>query len=56
MLDLVVRNGKIVDGSGMPGFFADLGIKDGFIVKVGKVTENASEVIDATGKIVSLTP
>ncbi len=53
MLDLVVRNGKIVDGSGMPGFFADLGIKDGFIVKVGKVTENASEVIDATGKIVS---
>jgi N-acyl-D-aspartate/D-glutamate deacylase len=53
MLDLVVKNGKIVDGSGMPGFFADLGIKDGLVVKVGKVTEEASEVIDAGGKIVS---
>ncbi len=53
MLDLVVKNGKIVDGSGLPGFFSDLGIKDGLVVKIGKVTEEASEVIDATGKIVS---
>ena len=53
MLDLVIRNGKIIDGSGMPGFYGDLGVKDRVIVKIGKVPDQALEVIDATGKIVS---
>lgn len=53
MLDLLIKNGKIIDGSGMPGFYGDLGIKDGVIVKIGKVDEEASEIIDATSRVVS---
>ncbi len=53
MLDLVIKNGRIIDGSGMPGFDGDIGIKDGVITRIGKVTEQANETIDATGKIVS---
>lgn len=53
MLDLIIKNGKVVDGTGMPGFHADLGIKDGVITRIGKVNEEAREVIDAAGKVVS---
>ncbi len=53
MLDLIIRNGRIVDGSGMPGFIGDLGIKDGKIISVGAVSAKAQQTIDATGKVVS---
>ena len=49
MLDLVIRNGKVVDGSGLPAFNADVGVKDGVIVKVGPIAEEAIEAIDAEG-------
>ena len=49
-LDLVVRGGTIVDGSGAARFSGDVGIKDGRVVAIGVVDESASEVIDATGK------
>ena len=42
-----------VDGSGKPRFGADLGIKDGRIVEIGKVRQNAERTIDADGLIVS---
>ena len=35
--DVVIANGKIVDGSGNPWFYADVAIKNGKIAKVGKV-------------------
>lgn len=52
--DIIIRNGKIVDGSGNPWFIADVGIKDGKIVRVGNLSEaTAEKVIDAKGLIVS---
>lgn len=53
MLDVIIKNGRIVDGSGLPGYFGDLGIKDGRIVKTGDIGDAATTVIDATGKVVA---
>lgn len=53
MLDMIIRNGRIVDGTGLPAFNADIGITDGKIVKIGHIGEAAKQEIDASGKIVS---
>jgi len=53
MLDTKIVGGTIVDGSGRPGFAGDIGIRDGRIVAIGEVGEDAEEVIDATGRIVA---
>ena len=52
-LDLVIRGGSVVDGSGNPRFGADLGIKDGRIVEIGRVSGIAARTIDADGLIVA---
>jgi N-acyl-D-amino-acid deacylase len=51
--DLIIRNGTIVDGSGLPGFRADLGITGGRITCIGKLQDSANEVIDAEGHVVA---
>ena len=53
MLDYVIRNGLVVDGTGAPGFRADVGIRDGMIVAVGTVTEDAATELDADGLVVA---
>ena len=53
MLDVKIEGGTIVDGTGEPGFAGDLGIRDGRIVAIGKVEEDARETIDATGRVVA---
>jgi N-acyl-D-aspartate/D-glutamate deacylase len=53
MMDLVIRNGNIVDGSGLPSYFGDIAINDGRIVRVGNVADTGTTEIDARGKIVS---
>ena len=53
MLDLIIRNGRVVDGSGLPAFNADIGIAGGRIVKLGHVNGEARRVIDAGGKVVA---
>ena len=54
MYDYIIRNGTVVDGTGRQGFIADVAIKDGKIVVVGDLKKaEASEIIDATGKIVT---
>jgi len=52
-LDLLVRGGTIVDGSGAARFSGDVGIRDGRIVEVGRVTGTARRTIDADGLVVS---
>jgi N-acyl-D-amino-acid deacylase len=52
MLDLVIRNGTVVDGTGSPRFNADVAVRDGRIVEVGAVAGPAKATIDATGKVV----
>jgi N-acyl-D-aspartate/D-glutamate deacylase len=51
--DLVVRGGRVVDGSGLPPFTADVAVKDGRIARVGRVDEPARQTLDATGAIVA---
>jgi N-acyl-D-aspartate/D-glutamate deacylase len=51
--DLIIRNGTIVDGSGLPRYRADVGIVDGRIASIGKVSGSADETIDAEGRVVS---
>ncbi|MDR3674495.1 MAG: amidohydrolase family protein [Acidobacteriota bacterium] len=52
--DLVITNGLIVDGSGHPGFQADLGIRDGRIEDIGNLSSApANARIDAHGEVVS---
>jgi N-acyl-D-aspartate/D-glutamate deacylase len=53
MLDTKIVGGTIVDGTGAPAFVGDVGIRDGRVVAVGDVSEDASEVIDAEGCIVA---
>lgn len=52
-LDLVIRGGKVIDGSGNDPVIADVGIKDGTIVAVGDVRDSGETEIDAAGKIVT---
>jgi N-acyl-D-aspartate/D-glutamate deacylase len=52
-LDLLVRGGSIVDGTGAPARQADVGVRDGRIVAIGKVNEDARETIDAGGLVVA---
>lgn len=53
MLDLVIKNGLIVDGSGMPGFRGDVGIANGKVVAVGNVGATNARAIDARGRVVA---
>ena len=52
--DVIIKNGTIIDGTRVPRYRADLGIKNGKIAKIGRLnTSDAARVIDATGLIVA---
>jgi N-acyl-D-aspartate/D-glutamate deacylase len=51
--DLLIKNGRVVDGSGMPSFRADVGVKDGKIAEIGKLSGAATKTIDADGRAVA---
>ena len=52
-LDLLVKNGTVVDGSGVARYQGDVGIKDGRINAIGRIREPARRIIDADGLIVA---
>ena len=52
--DVVITNARIIDGSGNPWFRADVGIRDGRIVRVGRISPSeAKATIDAKNRIVA---
>src|SRR3989454_181440 len=51
--DLIVKNGMVVDGSGFSRYRADVAVKDGVIVELGRVTAAAARTIDADGLFVA---
>src|SRR5258705_8963594 len=51
--DLLIRNGRIIDGSGTPAFRGDVGIRNGKIAEIGKLRGAATRTIDADGLAVA---
>ena len=51
--DTVIRNGRVVDGSGNPAFFADVALTNGRVAAIGRIPETGTREIDATGLIVA---
>jgi N-acyl-D-aspartate/D-glutamate deacylase len=50
---VVVHGGRVVDGSGLPGFTADIEMRDGRITAVGRVSTAGAQVLDADGLVVA---
>jgi N-acyl-D-amino-acid deacylase len=54
LLDVIIKNGRLVDGTGNPWFKADIGIKSGKVLKINDLgSEDARQVINAKGLVVS---
>jgi|TARA_B110000116_G_scaffold206181_1_gene181407 N-acyl-D-amino-acid deacylase len=53
MFDLLIKNGTVVDGSGAPGYLADIGITRDSITVVGSFDGDAAQTIDATGRVIT---
>jgi N-acyl-D-aspartate/D-glutamate deacylase len=51
--DLVIKNGMVIDGSGLPRYRGDIGVRHGRIAAIGRIRERAREVIDADGQVVA---
>jgi N-acyl-D-aspartate/D-glutamate deacylase len=51
--DIVIRNGRVLDGAGNPWILADVAIKDGRFARIGRVEGKGKQEIDATGRYVS---
>ncbi|OLA99621.1 MAG: hypothetical protein AUH09_05440 [Candidatus Rokubacteria bacterium 13_2_20CM_70_12] len=51
--DLVIKNGVLIDGSGLPRHHADVAVRHGRIAAVGRIRERAREVMDADGLVVA---
>src|SRR6478735_6206422 len=51
--DIVIRNGRVLDGAGNPWIAADVAITNGKFVRIGKIDGKGKREIDATGRYVS---
>jgi N-acyl-D-amino-acid deacylase len=52
-LDLVLKNGRVVDGTGNPWFVGDVAIKDGTIASLGRVRQKSRRTIDVGRQVIS---
>jgi N-acyl-D-amino-acid deacylase len=53
MYDLLMRNGRIIDGTGSAPYAADIGVKDGGIAAIGRLEGGAAKTIDTDGLVVA---
>jgi N-acyl-D-aspartate/D-glutamate deacylase len=54
VIDTLIRNGRVVDGTGNPSFIGDVALRDGKIIAIGRLADRTSaRTIDATGLVVS---
>src|SRR4051812_17213499 len=51
--DILIKNGRVVDGMGSPAFKADVGIRNGKIAGIGRLRGDARRTIDAKGQVVA---
>ena len=51
--DLVIKGGRVMDGTGLPGFTSDVAVTDGRIVEIGRITGQSQRTIDADGLVVA---
>src|SRR5215207_7859942 len=53
VLDLVLKSGRVVDGTGNPWFFGDVSIKNGVIGDIGKLSQKSQQTVDVQGCVIS---
>lgn len=53
MYDLIIKNGRIVDGTGQDAFVGDIAIQDGIVAEIGQISGGAKKELDATGYLVA---
>src|SRR5438874_8529792 len=51
--DLLIKNGRVIDGSGRPAFHGDVGVAKGKIVELGRLGGSARQTIEADGRVVA---
>src|SRR6266700_3324514 len=51
--DLILRRGRVIDGAGNPAFFADVAVKEGRIVAIGRINGEAKSELDASGLVIA---
>src|SRR5690349_16674877 len=51
--DLLIKGGRVYDGSGMPSYMGDVAVKNGRIAEIGRITGGAARTIDAGGLAVA---
>ncbi|TPD59614.1 D-aminoacylase [Emcibacter nanhaiensis] len=53
MYDIVIRNGRVLDGAGNPWISADVAVRDGRFIRIGQIAGRGAQEIDAAGKYIS---
>jgi N-acyl-D-aspartate/D-glutamate deacylase len=51
--DLLIKNGRIIDGSGRPGFHGDVGVVNGTIAELGRLDGGARRTLEADGRVIA---